>query len=472
VTYYKLPENIKDKIFVIDEDGSTYKYSVLIECKTILQKKTKSRSVVLVQVDSSVGAVMGLFSFLMNGQIPMLIDYNMDKAQIFSLIAQYKIEYFYTSAKNRFDIYANNEIFRCHDYILYETGITNQNIPNQELAMLLSTSGSTGSSKFVRLSYSNLKNNGLSIIEYLNISQRDRAITTLPLNYSYGFSIINSHVLAAATIILTKNSISERKFWDIFDQFGPTSLSGVPFTFEMLKKLKFFRKAPPHSLRYLTQAGGRMNLDLIDEISNYSKGHNLDFFVMYGQTEATARISFLSPKDTKSKLGSIGKAIPGGTLSIFPLESEEAQQDTDIGELVYSGPNVMMGYAESYKDLCRGDDLGGILRTGDIARVDKDGFYYLVGRLKRIIKIHGKRINLDEVENILSTEFQSVACSGIDDKLYVFKTKMSDSIGIEKYIFEKLKINSLAITIYDVEVIDRFENGKIDYKSLERLIDG
>jgi long-chain acyl-CoA synthetase len=469
---YKLPDNCGGNVFLIDGEGNEISYSTFLESQSEFQKYIDSRIVVLALIEPNVGSVMGLISFLVNGQVPLLVEPNIDAELIKDLIDLYKIEYIYVGKDKSIKFPSFTVVTEFHNFVLLKTGFYSHQNLNIDLALLLNTSGSTGSPKLVRLSYSNVNANGQSIIEYLRISPGDRAITTLPLSYSFGFSILNSHVLAGASIILTEKSIIERGFWGIFDKYQPTSLSGVPFTFEMLHRLKFFSRVPQTCLRTITQAGGKMSDEMIAEVGKFSRENDIDFYVMYGQTEATARISYVDPNYTMEKIGSIGKAIPGGQLKIVPV-TEYPNLDSGVyGELVYTGPNVMMGYANNRLDLSKGNELNGVLNTGDIATVDDDGFHWIIGRMKRFLKIHGKRVNLDEVESVINREFSSVVCLGIDDKLEIFTCNYLESLTLKQFVVTKLNINGLAIEINLVEAFPRLDNGKIDYNSLEVQING
>jgi len=339
-----------------------------------------------------------------------------------------------------------------------------------DLAVCLTTSGSTGSPKLVRLTLENILSNAQSIVEYLHIDEHERAITMLPMYYSYGLSIINSHLLAGATLLLTDKTYAQREFWTFLKDNQATSMAGVPYTWEMLKRLRFFRMDLP-SVKTMTQAGGKLNADLALEYIQNAKAVGKQFIVMYGQTEATARMSYLPWERAEEKYASIGIAIPGGRFSL-----------AEDGELIYSGPNVSMGYAECAEDLQKGDENHGVLHTGDMARVDEDGCYYITGRKKRFVKIWGNRCNLDAVEQLAKGSGVVgngvVAVVGVDDLITVFvggseRVRESERLSdeIRAYLSEKTGLNSRAFEVRTIDAIPVKDSGKIDYQSLQKLVE-
>jgi acyl-CoA synthetase (AMP-forming)/AMP-acid ligase II len=326
-----------------------------------------------------------------------------------------------------------------------------------DLALLLPTSGSTGSPKLVRLSYDNLQANAASIVEYLGIQSEERCITSLPMEYSYGLSVVNTHLFAGAQTTMTTASILQRDFWDLVRSHEVTSLAGVPYHYDVLIGLKILEQPLP-SMRTLTQAGGRLSPDRIRDVWTLSVKRGWQFFVMYGQTEATARMSYVPPHRLSDKLGSVGIPVPGGNLTVEPATQQ----------LIYRGPNVMLGYAESRDDLSKGDDLKGTLKTGDVGVRDDEGYFYIVGRIKRFLKIFGKRFNLDEVENLIRERVgQSVACFGVDDRLSVAVEPPTQVEAVADVLKNVLSLNAKAFRITTVEAIPHFPNGKIDYRALE-----
>ncbi len=338
---------------------------------------------------------------------------------------------------------------------IYQPGITKC---HPDLAVCLTTSGSTGSPKLVRLTKRNILANAESIAKYLHIDENEQPITMLPMYYSYGLSIINSHFIKGATILLTDKTYAQREFWNFLREQQATSMSGVPYTWEMLKRLRFFRMDLP-SVKTMTQAGGKLNAEIALEYIRWAKTQNKQFIVMYGQTEATARMSYLPWESAEEKYASIGVAIPGGTFSL-----------AEDGELIYQGENVSMGYAECAEDLMKGDENHGVLHTGDMARVDEDGFYYITGRKKRFVKVWGNRCNLDQVEQLVKPITTTCACAGVDDHITVFVTKEGLEKEIKDLLASKTGLNPIAFAVKVIEAIPVKDSGKIDYQLLQTWI--
>ena len=344
----------------------------------------------------------------------------------------------------------------------HSTGFPQATIDNN-LAILLSTSGSTGTAKQVCLSYENLQANAESICGYLPIDSSDITLTTLPCYYSYGLSVLNTHLLKGACTIVSEVSAVSREFWQYLKDDKITSFAGVPYTYEMLYKLGFLRKEHPH-LRYLTQAGGRLADNLVIAFSNALRGHNQEFFVMYGQTEATARMAFLSPKKLPDKAGAIGQAIPGGEFGLIDSSGNPVAHGE--GELVYKGPNVMLGYASCRKEL-NGFEPTPELRTGDVAIQDKDGDYHIVGRLKRFVKVFGLRINLDEVEQILAEQGFTAKVTGSDKVIYIALNKSQQEKTAVDYLSKALKLHASVLKAGYLPQFPVNANNKTDYHALK-----
>jgi acyl-coenzyme A synthetase/AMP-(fatty) acid ligase len=330
-----------------------------------------------------------------------------------------------------------------------------------ELALMLSTSGSTGSPKLVRLSAENLQSNALAIADYLSITSAEHAATTLPMSYCYGLSVINSHLLRGAGLVLSDLSVVDPCFWELFRSHGATSFAAVPYTFELLERVGFAEMELP-SLRYVTQAGGRLAPESVQHYAQLGSMRGWELYVMYGQTEATARMAYLPPRLATKHPQAIGIPVPGGAFRIDPVPG---LQD---GELVYTGPNVMLGYADSPSDLAVGRTLAE-LRTGDLARQHPSGLFELVGRRSRFVKIVGLRIDLGQVERILADLGVTAASAGSDQKLVAAIEGDHDPRLLGKVLAESLGLPRTALEVHAVERLPRLATGKIDYPAVRAL---
>lgn len=330
------------------------------------------------------------------------------------------------------------------------------------LGCLLSTSGSTGSPKLVRLSYAALDSNARSIATYLELNPGERALTTMPTSYSYGLSVVNSHLSVGAALVCRTVSPMTRDFVETIRRESVTSLAGVPSWYQMLLRTGF-DKADTPTVRTLTQAGGRLDDRTKRAVLAMSARKGIRFFVMYGQTEATARISYVPPEALADHLDSIGIPIPGGEITLDPANSE----------IIYHGPNVMMGYAESAHDLAKPDECGGELHTGDIGAVDEAGFFRVTGRLKRFVKLSGNRFGLDELEVALAHLLEApVAVTGRDERLGVFIEGTHTALGdaAKSFLAQTYGLHHSLFRIELLPTIPLLPTGKKDYGDLlERL---
>lgn len=455
----------RSNTLAIDENGQTANYGDICEFSERIKSLDPQKKLVFCLSDNSLGSLVGYLSFLSAGWVPLMLDKNIDRKLLDDLISQYSPNYIW-AAKNCIDTLTanslNQEIF---SYQLYRTESSKCISLNEQIALLLTTSGSTGSPKLVRISYSNILENAASIAKYLDINSQERPITTLPMYYSYGLSVIHSHILCGATILLTSRSIMEKEFWSMLKEEQASSIAGVPYTFEMLHRLRFERMNLPH-LKTITQAGGKLNPKLVEYFANACNISGKRFFVMYGQTEATARMSYLPSELVSLKPSSIGIAIPGGDFHLTDENGNEITLPNIAGELLYKGANVSMGYAESILDLEKGDENKGLLYTGDIAHRDEDGLYYIVGRKKRFIKIFGNRVSLDAAEQLLKEITGEVACIGVDDKLTIFITDPSKSEEVKRFISTKTGIHISAFDIQVIKEIPKSSSGKVLYSQL------
>lgn len=332
-----------------------------------------------------------------------------------------------------------------------------------DLALLLSTSGTTGSPKLVRLSRANVASNAAAIADYLALTPADRAITALPLHYCYGLSVLHSHLVAGASVVLTGLSVVDECFWELFTRTGVTTLAAVPHTFDLLATSGFEGRDLP-TLRQVTQAGGRLDADSVRRWSRFGRGRGWDLVVMYGATEATARMAYLPPHLTDDHPDAIGIAVPGGRLRL----DDTADERPGVGELVYSGPNVMLGYAESSADLALGREVDE-LRTGDLAR-ETDGLFEVVGRLNRHGKVFGLRLDLDGLERHLQVEADRRArVVATDRAVHVFLTSGRGSASARALSASHCGVPPHAVAVTVLPQMPMTSTGKADYAALAVL---
>jgi acyl-coenzyme A synthetase/AMP-(fatty) acid ligase len=450
-----------------DEFGTSVTYGELIETGKALTEAVGGRCLVACLCRNTIGSVVGYVTFIQNRITPIMLNAHLETELLHSLLDKYCPRYVWIPSEMKGEFGDCREVYEGYDYSLMRTAYGTSFPMNDELALLLTTSGSTGSPKFVRQSYDNIRANTESIVEYLALDETERPITTLPMNYTYGLSIINSHMFVGAAILLTDKSLMQKEFWSFFKEEGATSFGGVPYTYEMLKRLRFMRMELP-SLRTMTQAGGKLTPELHEEFAQYADAQGKKFVVMYGQCEATARMGYLPADKAVQKKGSMGIAIPGGKFTLTDVNGDAITTPNVTGELVYEGANVTLGYAESGEDLILGDERHGRLATGDMAHFDEDGFYYIDGRKKRFLKIYGNRVNLDEVERLIKGEFDGIecACAGVDDHMSIYLTDETYAVKVKNFVAEKTRLNHAAFKTVIIDEIPKNDAGKTVYAKL------
>jgi acyl-CoA synthetase (AMP-forming)/AMP-acid ligase II len=337
-----------------------------------------------------------------------------------------------------------------------------------DLQILLSTSGTTGSQKYVRLSRDAVLANARQIAHALAIDERSVGIAHLPLHYSYGLSVVTSHLTSGGRLCLVNDSITSPSFWSKIEKVGGSHFPGVPFHYVALARLG--AGLVPKSVTTFTQAGGALDLRVQTKMREWATQRGGKFFVMYGQTEAAPRMATLQHADHTRKAGSVGVALAEGKFSIVDEGGEPLPPET-VGAVVYEGPNVMLGYATSRADLGKGDEMNGRLETGDLGRLDAEGFLYLTGRTKRFAKIAGYRLGLDEIEKELFAVCP-VACLDLGEKIAVAHEQETDAalkVRVRE-LADSYKVPSSSFALRKVEQIPRAASGKIDYARLKELV--
>lgn len=456
--------SLKKKSIIFDDKNNQLNIEELNNFSKKINKTLKKKNrLVLVFSENTIEFLIGYYSFLNLGLAQMILNSQTYGEDLKKILKNYRPTYIYISKK----IFILNKIFLSRFKIVGEIKENliliykkkNDYKINKKLALLISTSASTGSQKFVRISHNNLIDNTQKIVKALKISSSDTSITTMPPNYTYGLSVINTHLLQGGNIILTNNSVFEKNFWEMVKNFKVTNINGVPYFYEILKKLKISREKLPN-LKFFTSAGGGLDGDVYEYFKNFVLKFNIKFFCMYGQTEATSRISILNYKDFHKKFGSLGKALDEGNLYI--------DKNKNTGELCYKGKNVCLGYAKNYKDLNKGDENKGILKTGDIAKKYKNDFY-IVGRKKRFAKVYGHRINLDEIQKKLQDSKMKCVCIEKNNQVYLLTDNKKNINKIKKEL-EKQNLNQNYFKTLFVKQFIYNSNGKISYSMMEKSL--
>ena len=449
----------------VDDTGVTVRYDELAALQGELSG-VATGELTMMLCENSIGALSG-YAALLNGGHPMLmVSAGLPEDMRRQIMNTYRPGLVFAPRSLRGDYAHMREIRQIDDYALLKTSYSESFQIHPALGQLLTTSGSTGSVKFVRQSWDDIRVNAQILVNILEMTEAERTLTALPMNYTYGLSIICASLMAGATMIVTRQGVMDEEFWDLFENEHVTAFHGVPNTYDMLRRLDLFCEDFP-DLRIMAQAGGKLSRDLHRYFAQYAADYGKRFIIMYGQCEATAAVSYLPAERALDKPGSVGIAVPGGEIELIDEQGCPIEGAHVPGELVFRGENVALGYAERGEDLARGDDWQGELRTGDIAERDEDGFLYITGRLKRFIKVSGHRISLDEIdEQIMNDLHIRCVSSGEDDHLVIFVLSDEDADAVRDTITRKM---SVVRTSFRVEVIDGFplnEAGKVLYGAL------
>jgi|TARA_B110000027_G_scaffold121833_1_gene136358 acyl-CoA synthetase (AMP-forming)/AMP-acid ligase II len=453
----------KNKIALIDTNNVKYSYNDLINESKKLEKKFVKNSLILLVTSNSIESIIGYFSFLnknKNCKI-IILDESFGNDYFNKIMSIYKPNYVFYPSK--FFI-KKKESTKCHiykNYIIRKTKNSTHTKINHENFVLLSSSGTTGNPKFIRLSRGNIVTNTQSIIKSLNITSNHKTITTMPMGYSYGLSIINTHILSGATIVINKNTVLEKIFWLKVSKYKISSFGGVPQLYQFIKKINFHKFNLP-KLKYITVAGGHLDLGIKKYFVNLSLKKKFKFFAMYGQTEASPRISCFNTALNRSKLDSIGKPINGVKLMIFDEKNKIITKPFRKGEISVMGSNVCLGYASKLKDLHKGDINKSLIKTGDIGFFDNEKYFYITGRKKKISKILGIRVDLNDIENYLKKKNITSYCHPSNKKLKIKIMKNYDESKILNLINKKYKINKNFIEISKTKISKKYTFKKID----------
>lgn len=445
-------KKFSNNIFLITENKKI-KYKNLLSAPEEKLNFVRKGDLILIVANNTL-SFFEIYFFALKRNAPiMLVDETTNTSNLNKIISLYKPNYIFLPTENP-QILPKLKRIIYFDFLLIKFSQI-KNIINEDLAILLSTSGSTGSSKFVKLSHENIFDNAFNISKYLKINYTHTTITTMPPSYSYGLSIINSHFFQGSKIVINKSSFFDKDFWKKLNENKVTSFGGVPFHFEILRKLRFNKMNFKH-LKYLTQAGGVLKSEDINFFLDSCKIKKIKFIQMYGQTEASPRISYLPFLQAKKKIGSIGKVIPGGKMFL------KTKKNQKVGEIIYSGKNVFMGYSLNKDDLRKKTRNKQILKTGDFAWKDDQGYYFLVGRKDSFVKISGLRVNLNEIKNLLEKQKIFSEIVKKKEKIVIFTTSSKNQDQITSLIFSEFKLNKGFFKIVKIKKFTRNSRGKVN----------
>lgn len=440
-----------------DDTSEWISYGILREAirrtATLLQKP--QRALVLCCAPRSIEGAVAYLGAAESGHAVLLAD---PASTRLGLLAQtYRPEWILAPAASAFEGYETIDTpFKTMR--LWQAQTPAEEPLHPDFFLMLLTSGSTGSPKGIRLSYANLASNTNAIIQSLSLTQAEIACGHMPLSYSFGLSVLQTQLAVGGRTILTEHSMMSSPFWKVMAQRGATLFAGVPYHFEMLMRLGLDRIRVATLTTFL-QAGGKMSLPLTQNVVEAVRRRNGKLFVMYGQTEASPRMTCFALHKHPEKMGTSGTALTGGRIEIVE------------DEVIYYGPNVAMGPAASRADLAEGDVLDGRLATGDLGNLDTEGFLTITGRKQRFAKLFGQRVALDDIEHMAAILAPCVAMEH-PEKIILFTCCADEAKQktAQEQIVAQTKIQPHWMEIRTLPALPVKRNGKIDYQALQNLM--
>lgn len=425
-----------ERLAIVDSEGGCVRYGDIVERALAIRAEVKERTFCILPVENTAADAKEVMSMLASERlVPLIISKKTD-----------------------------GELRQHLEQTYGQTG----HAIHEKLSHLLPTSGSTGSPKLVRHCYENIEAAGENIATFFHLTEKDRPLMVLPLYYTMGLSMLFSHLRVGATVLLTGRSMTDPVFWRYLKEEKATSFTGVPYSYQILDMMRFYRMDLPH-LTLLTQGGGKMPATLNEKFVSYCEQQGKQWIATYGQSECTARMAYLPAHWAREKMGSIGIAVPNGELSLIDREGNPITTPGVEGEMCYRGRNVTMGYAVCAADLMKGDERNGFIRTGDLAKFDKDGCYYILGRIGRFLKLFGMRVGLDECEQIVRSALGiECACTGTDEQMIVYITRDDKQAEVKQILIEKTHITAQSFATRVIREIPKNEAGKTLYSQLTK----
>lgn len=458
--FFSLFEAHPERTAIRSDSGVSLTYASLYSACRYFRNAIPPRSLILFLADRSIQSLTLYYCALSENCVLLPIDSGAKASVVERFLHSYRPRFIWGKTEKIKSFQGiGKAAFIKEDYSLCETIYPGVKLHN-DIALLLTTSGSTGSPKTVRISYNNLLENTKAILEALSLEDGAVGPTTLPIQYTYGTAICNMHFAVGGTLLATERTVLDPSFHAFVRENDLTNIQGVPYIHEMLDRIGFYDNLPA-SLSLVTMGGGQAPQCLQKKMNQILQKHGVRFAALYGQTEGTTMLTKIPDWLEMNEPGCIGVACKG----------MKAEIDPDTNELVFSGSSVCMGYAEDAEDLQKSDENHGLLRTGDLARMDERGCIYLIGRIKRIIKLAGIRVNLDDVETIAAELFGGAecACCGRDNDMVVYQSRSNETTREKRLLSNRLRISQALFRIEYINEIPRKENGKVDYPRLEKL---
>lgn len=452
------------KLAAKDNENHELTYGELTIEVEQFSKQVKARTISFILCKNTVGALLGYLGLVEGDSVPLVLSEKIDRDLLKSLLTEYMPAYLWIPAQllSEFDYPIKYERF---GYCLIETDNKVYQI-NDKLQFLMTTSGSTGSPKLVRYKKGNLEANAKNVAKAFGWTSEERPVCDLGMQYTMGLNVINTHLYVGATVLLTTYNLMSADFWDYIKNEKATNVTGVPFSYDIFHRLHFEKMDLPY-LKTLSQGGGKLTDSRFAELAEYAQKNGKRFIASFGTTETSARMACLPSELALKKIGSIGKAIPEGELFLVDSDGKVLESQEAEGEMCYRGPNVTMGYAMKKEDLLKGDDFNGVYHTGDLARRDADGCYYVTGRMSRFLKLLSYRVSLDECERLIQDKFGiECACTGTDQRMDIYITDVGKQKDVLAFISDKTNLFKNLFKVIVLDSIPRNDSGKIAYKRL------
>lgn len=465
--FLNIDQQKKSSIAIVDDEGNNITYGVLAEKMIEVGERVEPRSIIFILCKNNVGAMVGYLGFIENDAVPLNLSSKIDDVLLHNLLDMYTPAYLWVPNED-VEKFNYGIVVTEYGYTLLKTG--NEAYPiHDKLQFLMTTSGSTGSPKLVRYKKGNLEANAKNVAVAFGWSEKERPVCDLGMQYAMGLNVINTHLYVGATVLLTTYNIMSGEFWDYIKEQHATNFTGVPFSYDLFYRLHFERMDLPN-LTTLSEGGGKLTDARFVQLAEYAHRTGKRFIASFGTTETSARMACLPAELALTKTGSIGRAIPEGELFLIDSDGKVLTDPVAEGEMCYKGPNVTMGYAVCKDDLLKNDEFNGVYHTGDLARRDEDGCYFVTGRLSRFLKLLSYRVSLDQSESLIQQKFGiECACSGTDQRMNVYITDESKKADVLEFIAAKTNLYKTLFKVFVVEELLRNDSGKIRYKDMDFL---